>query len=77
MSTAHTPDAATEQLLLTPREAAEALAISERTLWGLTQPRGSIPCIRLGRAVRYSTDDLRRWIEEQSQCSGADGGPAT
>jgi excisionase family DNA binding protein len=54
----------TEQLtvfLLTPPEAAKALAVSERTLWSLTQ-RKEIPCVRIGRAVRYDPADLRAWI---------------
>ena len=40
------------KLLLRPPEAAEALAISDRTLWGLTKA-GEIPCVRFGRSVRY------------------------
>ena len=46
------------KLYLTPREAACALGICERTLWTLTQC-GSIPCVRFGRAVRYAVDALR------------------
>lgn len=49
-------------LLWTSREAAKALAVSERTLWSLTQ-RGDIRCVRIGRAVRYDPTDLRAWIE--------------
>lgn len=52
------------RLLLRPKEAAEALAISERSLWGLTASN-QIPCVRFGRSVRYVADDLRRWIEER------------
>ena len=37
-----------EPLLLTPRDAAKALSICERTLYGLTAPRGDIPVIRIG-----------------------------
>lgn len=53
-----------ERLLLTPREAAEALRISERKLWGLTAS-GQIPCLRIGRSVRYDINDLREWIDER------------
>lgn len=50
------------QLLLRPREAARQLAVSERTLWGLRD----LPRIRVGkRGIRYSVQDLRRWIESQ------------
>ena len=50
-------------LLLTPQEAAEALAISPRKLWGMTAS-DEIPHIRLGRCVRYPVDDLQRWIDD-------------
>ena len=51
-------------LLLTPRQAAEALAISQRKLWSMTAG-GEIPAIRIGRSVRYSVDGLRSWIDDQ------------
>jgi len=60
----HVPKTALGRLLLTPREAAEALRISERKLWGLTAS-GQIPCLRIGRSVRYDVDDLRDWIDER------------
>jgi hypothetical protein len=53
-------------LLLTARDAANALAISEKPLWTLTAPRGPIPMIRVGeRSVRYSVTALQRWIDQQ------------
>jgi excisionase family DNA binding protein len=55
----------TTRLLLTVREAAQALSVSERTLWALTAPRGPIRSVRLGRSVRYSADSLRDWIASQ------------
>ena len=51
-----------KQLLLSNREAAKVLSISARTLWGLTSPRGSIPCIRIGNRVLYPYDVLREWV---------------
>jgi hypothetical protein len=60
-------DAALSPLLLTPRAAAAALSVSPRTLWGLTAPRGPIPVVRLGRAVRYPTGALRAWIAAQQR----------
>lgn len=53
------------KLLLSAREAAAALSICEKTLWSMTQPRGPIPVVRLGRSVRYAPDSLRQWIAEQ------------
>jgi excisionase family DNA binding protein len=52
------------RLLLTADEAAFALAISPRTLWTLTNA-GQIPCVRLGRCVRYAPDALQEWIRGQ------------
>ncbi len=57
-------------LLLTPRQTAEALAISSRKLWSLTAG-GEIACVRIGRSVRYSPDDLRAWIDANKK--GGDG----
>lgn len=50
------------KLLLTPREAADTLSVSEKSLWSLTTPRGPIKCVRLGRSVRYSITTLREFI---------------
>ena len=57
-----TTDTNNVQLLLTAREAAKALAISERTLWTLTN-HGDVPVVRLGRSVRYDPDDLRAFVK--------------
>jgi hypothetical protein len=57
-------DGQTEPLLLLPRDAAQTLAISERTLWEHSVKRGDIPCVRIGTAIRYSPEDLRAWIHE-------------
>ena len=48
-------------LLLTPPQTAQALAISPRKLWAMTDS-GEIPCIRLGRSIRYDPADLLAWI---------------
>jgi excisionase family DNA binding protein len=55
------------KLLLTAREAAGALSVSERTLWELTAS-GELPVLRLpgrgkARALRYDVADLRAWID--------------
>jgi excisionase family DNA binding protein len=57
-----------ERFLLTPREAAESMGICERTLYGLTK-RGDLPVVRIGRAVRYSVDDIRAWIKKSKKFS--------
>ena len=53
-----------EPFLLTPKEAAKALAVCERTLYGLDKS-GELPAVRIGRAVRYDVNDLRAWINQQ------------
>ena len=54
------------RLLLNSRDAARALAISERNLWERTKT-GEIPCVRIGRSVRYSVRDLEAWIDAQKE----------
>jgi hypothetical protein len=60
-----------ESLALRPREAAKALGISERSLWGLTAPRGPIPCLRIGHGKRqtvlYPIAELRVWLSRQAE----------
>ncbi|MCL5280495.1 MAG: helix-turn-helix domain-containing protein [Planctomycetes bacterium] len=56
-----TTEQTVEPLLLTVRQAAKTLSISERTLFTLTQD-GDIPAVRFGRSVRYDPVDLRAWI---------------
>jgi hypothetical protein len=59
-----------ESLALRPREAARALGISARTLWGLTAPRGPIPCLRVGHGKRqtvlYPVADLQAWLTREA-----------
>lgn len=52
----------THVCLLKPREAADVLGICERSLWTLTQ-REELPCVRIGRSVRYDMADLVAFIE--------------
>lgn len=57
------------RLLLTLREAAEQLAVSDRVLWQLAKDR-VIPSVRVGpRGLRFSLEALRKWIAEQEQKS--------
>jgi hypothetical protein len=60
-----------ESLALRPREAAKALGISARTLWGLSAPRGPIPCLRIGHGKRqtvlYPVSDLQAWLTREAE----------
>jgi excisionase family DNA binding protein len=49
--------------LLTPRETAKRLAISERHLHRLTQS-GHLPCVRVGKCVRYNVETIQNWVRE-------------
>jgi len=60
-----------DSLALRRREAAKALGISARTLWGLTAPRGPIPCLRIGHGKRqtvlYPVTELQAWLSRQAE----------
>ena len=62
-----------ESLALRPREAAQALGISARTLWARTTPRGPIPCVRVGsgkrQAVLYPVATLQAWLSRQAEAA--------
>lgn len=65
LSVNNTSSNAALRLLLNAKEAADALAISPRKLWELTNT-GDIRCVRIGKAVRYAVDDLRNFIAAQA-----------
>ncbi|MEX2171348.1 MAG: helix-turn-helix domain-containing protein [Pirellulales bacterium] len=68
-------DTTTNKMLLTAREAAELLGVSEKTLWNHSYPRGTVPIVRFGKTLRYSPDALQRWIlEQEKNCHGGAGG---
>ena len=53
-----------EPMLVTPQDAAKALAICERHLFRLTKD-GELNCVRIGRAVRYEPAELSAWISRR------------
>lgn len=61
--------------LLTSRQTAELLAISERTLWTLTRD-GTIPAVRLGRSVRYRSIDIETALRSLSTSNDPNNGAA-
>jgi len=48
------------------REAAKAPGISERLLWEWTDKK-DVPHVRLGKAILYSVDVLRDWLQQQTR----------
>jgi excisionase family DNA binding protein len=61
----NTRNPAPTPLLLSPREAAQMLAISERKLWSLAHIERAIPFVKCGRLTRYAVADLQAWINAQ------------
>lgn len=59
----------TPPLLVTSREAARLLAISERTLWTLAHD-GSIRQIKIKSAVRYALADLKALTNDRAKVLG-------
>jgi len=55
------PTTTTTPKLMTPKQAAARLAISERKLWSMTK-EGRIPAVRFDRVVRYDVTDLDNFI---------------
>jgi excisionase family DNA binding protein len=51
------------RLALRPRECAQALGISEKTLFTATKA-GEIPHVKLGKVVLYPVAQLREWLAE-------------
>jgi excisionase family DNA binding protein len=66
MNGTQSADGDSPRLLLTSREAAAALSISERTLWQLRED-GKIPCVLFGRNVRYNLSSLEEWIRSKEE----------
>lgn len=58
------------ELLISAREAAKRLALSQSTLFKLTKS-GQLPCVRVGMSKRYSVDALKKWIVESTTESAA------
>ena len=65
--------AANDVQLVTIKEAAALLRVCERTVYRLAN-EGTLPPVRIGRAVRYRLRDLRRIIDETT--TGPPGVPA-
>lgn len=65
-------------LLIDNREAAKLLKVSERTLWRMWNEGEMPPPIRVGRAVRWSYEELKAWVAAgcpaQDERKGVDPG---
>ncbi len=52
--------------ILTIKEVADYLKLTERTLYRLVQ-EGKIPGFKVGSSWRFKRADIERWIEEQKE----------
>ena len=50
--------------LVNKRDAAEYLSVGVRTLERLVEHR-ELPCVRIGRAVRFDVNDLKAFVESR------------
>lgn len=63
-------------MLLTPRQAAERLAIAGHTLARWRLEGGGPPYVKVGASVRYDAQDLDAFIESRKRRSTSDAGTA-
>ncbi len=52
--------------ILTIREVADYLEVTQRTLYRLVQD-GNLPAFKVGNSWPFRREDLERWISEQSR----------
>jgi excisionase family DNA binding protein len=57
--------------LLTAKEVSESLSLPLQRIYELTR-KGTLPHVRIFRQVRYSPDELRKWIERGGTNSTSD-----
>lgn len=58
-----------ESHLLRPADAARFLAVSERTLWGISNA-GQLPYCKIGASRRYRVSDLEAYAAAQIRTGG-------
>lgn len=56
----------TTRLLWTPRYTSDAIGVCPKTLFNLTKDK-RLPCVRIGRTVRYDPKDVADFIEKHKQ----------
>ena len=59
-----TPAVALNEPLLGPAEAAGLLSVRVSWIYDAAR-RGHVPCVRIGRHVRFLRSDLERWVADQ------------
>lgn len=59
-----TPRASLGEPLLRPAQAADLLSVRPSWIYEAVRAR-RLPCVRVGRHVRFLRSDLERWVDEQ------------
>jgi excisionase family DNA binding protein len=69
------PNIKTQTVLLTPKEAAARLRLSESTLakWRMTALR-RLPYVKVGHKVAYDELEVEKWLASQARKSTSDNG---
>ena len=49
--------------LLTPKEIAEYLAVSHKTIYKWSF-QGKVPFLKLGKAIRFDLGEINQWLKE-------------
>lgn len=62
------PPSSAENAIMTIREVADYLKVTERTIYRLAGAK-RIPSFKVGGSWRFSKVDIDRWIREQSSSS--------
>ena len=48
--------------LINAKDVGEMLGYSDKWVYAMAA-RGEIPCVRLGRGVRFDPEDIKKWFE--------------
>ena len=60
------PTGTSVKKLLTPMEICSVLNVKTSTVYAWTH-EGFIPCVRLGRLIRFDLDEVMTWVGKQKQ----------
>lgn len=72
-----TTEAAIAPLVMSVKQVADALLVSPNTVYTLAN-EGKLPCVRIGRQLRFPLALVQSWLEQQATGPFDDGeGPAS
>jgi len=54
-------------LAYTSDQLAELLSVSRKTVFNNTEPRGTLKPTRIGTSVRFTAQEVDRWLSERSK----------